>query len=51
MKDSAEISVHDNFLVSYEALCERREIVFHVGLTRSHRVTGSGSLRVLCVSV
>lgn len=29
MDERQEISVHDNHLVSYEVLCERREIRFH----------------------
>lgn len=29
MSINKEISIHDNFLVSYEVLCERREICFH----------------------
>jgi hypothetical protein len=29
MADLEDISVHDNFLVSYEVFCETRKIVFH----------------------
>jgi hypothetical protein len=29
VNSSHEISIHDNFLVSYEVLCKRREIRFH----------------------